>query len=286
MIRFKEFLRSQFGLLLVALLLLGVTFYPAVAQDSPEDVARALIAAEDTNNVDAAVAEFADDAVVTLPPPFGVLDTPDKIRAWQQELADGHFRLEPINIQADGNVVTWTGNVSLDTFRSLGIASMSANWQLDIEDGKVKTFDFSFTPEALTALQAGATVAALVGAEAANDVDAAVAQFAPDAVVTLADGSVFNTPDGIRGWQQVLADGHFRLEPVARYVEGNTVYMYGEVAWDTFRQLGLPTVGGMWTIVVVDGKVETFDFSFTPAGAAAFQAALAAMATPEATASS
>src|SRR5664279_5651198 len=121
MFHFKGVLRSSFYL--AALLLFACFSFSVLtarAQSAPEDVAKALIAAEDSNNVDAAVANFAADAVVTLPPPFGVLDTPDKIHAWQQELADGHFRLEPINIQVDGNIVSWTGNVSFDPFRSLG----------------------------------------------------------------------------------------------------------------------------------------------------------------------
>src|SRR5664279_5209376 len=121
MLNFKRFLRSGFYLaVLILLASLSFSVLTTFAQSAPEDVAKALIAAEDSNNVDAAVANFAADAVVTLPPPFGVLDTPDKIHAWQQELADGHFRLEPMNIQVDGNIVSWTGNVSFDPFRSLG----------------------------------------------------------------------------------------------------------------------------------------------------------------------
>jgi hypothetical protein len=245
-----------------------------------------LIAAEDSNDVDAAMANFAPDAVVTLAD-GSKYDTPDGVRGWQQALADGHFRLEPVNMQVDGNIVSWTGNISLDTFRDLGIAELDGNWKLDIEDGKVKTFDFTFTPDALTALTAGSVVATLVAAEGAHDVDAAMALFADDAVVTLADGSVDDTPEKIRAWQQELADGKFHLEPVARYVDGNTVNLYGTIALDSFRGLGIASLGGIWKVVVENGKIKTFDFSFTPAGLSTLQAAIAAMsATPEATASS
>ncbi len=250
------------------------------AQTSPEDVAKAIIAAENANDVDAAVANFAPDAVVTLAD-GSKYDTADGVRGWQQALADGHFKLEPVNMQIDGNIVTWTGVISLDTFRGLGIADLGGNWKLDIEDGMIKTFDFTFTPDALTALTAGGVVATLVGAEAAHDVDTAVAQFAPDAVVTLADGSVDDTPDKIRAWQQELANGNFHLEPVARFVDGNTVNMYGSIALDSFRGLGIASLGGIWKVVVEDGKVKTFDFSFTPAGLSTLQAAIAAAsATP------
>jgi len=276
------------NLLLVAILVFASLSFNAIssfAQSSPEDVAKALIAAEDSNNVDGAVANFAPDAVVTLAD-GSKYDTPDGVRGWQQSLADGHFRLEPVNMKVDGNIVTWTGTISLDTFRNLGIADLGGNWKLDIEGGKIKTFDFTFTPDALTELTAGSVVAALVGAEGSHDVDTAVAQFAPDAVVSLADGSKYDTTDGIRGWQQALAAGKFHLEPVARYVDGNTVMMYGTIGLDAFRSLGIASLGSVWKIVVENGKIKTFDFVFTPAAMSALQAAASAAATPEATASS
>ncbi len=267
--------------LLILMLVLASLLFAVVsvsAQDSPEDVAKALIAAEDSNNVDAAAALFADDAVVNLAD-GSHLDTPEGIKGWQQALADGHFRLEPVNMAVDGNMVTWDGTISLDLFRNLGIAYMASNWKLDIEDGKVKTFDFTFTPEAVTELTAGATVAGLLGAEAGHDVDAAVANFADDAVVTLADGSVFDTPDEIRGWQQELADGHFHLEPVSRHVDGNMVTLMGAIGFDPFRQMGIAMLDSVWNITVVDGKVTTFDFTFTPDALAMLSAPPGAAAT-------
>lgn|GEM_PF-4179191 len=259
----RAFLSQKAFLIMLVVLSLSLVVFSVSAQDSPEDVANALIAAEDSNDVEAAVALFADDAVVTLAD-GSVYDTPEGIRGWQQALADGHFRIEAVHMQVDGNMVTWDGTVSLDTFRTLGIASMAGNWTLEIEDGKVKTFDFAFTPEAFTELTTGITAATLIGAEAAHDVDAAAAAFADDAVVTLADGSVLDTAEAIRAWQQELADGHFRIEPEGLSVDGNTVSWNGEISLDVFRQMGIPVLGGIWTLVIEDGKVKSFDFSFTP----------------------
>ncbi len=274
---FKEFLRSNLRLSVVLLLLFGAGILaPVMAQSSPLDVAQALIAAENSNDVDTAVAQFADDAVVTLAD-GSVFDTPDGIRGWQQSLADGHFRLEPVNIQVDGNHVSWTGEIWLDAFRNLGIAAMGGNWALDIEGGKVKTFDFTFTSDALTKLTAGGVAAGLIAAESAHDVDGAVALFAPDAVVTLADGSVYDTPDGIRAWQQSLADGNFRLEPVGLYVDGSTVHWTGDISLDAFRGMGISSLGGIWDVTVENGLVTTFDFAWTPAGGQTLQDAIAAM---------
>ena len=223
--------------------------------------ADALIADESGHDVDAAVTLFADDAVVTLP--TGQMTTIDAIRGWQQELADGNFRIEPEGRFVSGNTVSWTGDISLDRFRVLGIASLGGLWKLVIDNGKVKTFDFTFTPDALTKLQAGATADALIAAEAAHDVDAAVGSFADDAVVTLPTG-VMNTTDAIRGWQQELADGHFRIEPEGRHVVGNTVSWTGEIALDRFREMGIPSLGGTWDLVIDGGKVRSFTFNFTP----------------------
>jgi hypothetical protein len=273
---FNALLRKSFSLaVLVILASFSWSIRPGFAQSSPEDVAKALIAAEDSNNVDAAVANFADDAVVTLP--TGVFDTPDAIRGWQQELADGHFRIEAIGITADGNTVSWTGEVSLDLFRSMGIASLGGNWVLDIENGKIETFDFSFTPDALNELQAGSAAVTLIAAESAHDVDAAVAAFSDDAVVTLPTG-VFDTPDAIRGWQQELADGHFRIEPLGRHVHGNTISWMGDISLDLFRQMGIASMGGNWVLTAENGKVKTFDFTFTPDALNKLQAGSAAAA--------
>ena len=266
MFRHRPLLRTLVMAAVVVMATLALAAFPTAAQSAPEDVVKALIAAEGSNNVDAATALFADDAVVTLADGSSY-NTPDGIRGWQQELADGHFHLEVVNLQADGNSVTGTGNISLDVFRDLGIASLGGNWKIDIEAGKVKTFDFSWTPDAITELVAAGTAATLIAAESMHDVDGAVALFADDAVVTLADGSVYNTPDGIRQWQQALADGNFTIEPVGRYVDGSTVNWRGEISLDVFRDLGIPSLGGIWSLVIADGKVKTFDFSWTPAAA-------------------
>ncbi len=58
---------------------------------------------------------------------------------------------------------------------------------------------------------ATAAVEALIAAENALDVDAAMACFAAGAVVTLPTG-VLTTADEIRGWQTGLAAGHFHAE--------------------------------------------------------------------------
>ena len=264
----RSLLKRIFVLTLIIIASLSLRVMPGFADTPPDNVAKALIAAEGSNDVNAAVALFAPDAVVTLP--TGVLDTPDKIKGWQQELAAGHFRIEALKMKVDGNNVSWTGTISLDLFRSMGIASLGGNWALVINNGKVKTFNFSWTPDAGNMLQAGGAAAAIIAAESAHDVKAAVAAFAPDAVVTLPTG-VLDTPAKIQAWQQELAAGNFRIEPEGVHVNGNTVSWSGEIGLDTFRKMGIASLGGNWVLVVKDGKIETFNFSWTPDAAKTLQ---------------
>ena len=120
---------------------------------SGEAIARSLIDLQNAHQVDAVLALFRDDAVVNLP--TGVDATHDSILAWQEDLAQGNFHIWADKIEAHGNHVNWTGEVALDRFRSMGLERLGGIWSLEIEDGKIKTFNFIFTPEAFAALQAG-----------------------------------------------------------------------------------------------------------------------------------
>lgn len=258
---------------LLVLVLFAVILFaslPAFAQSTPEEVANALLTAENANDPTAGVALFAPDAVVTLP--TGVLDTPEAIAGWQEELAAGNFHIEHVPLTVDGSTVSWSGQIALDRFRSLGVPSLASSWVLTIEDGLIQTFDFAFTPEAFAELQTGIAAASLIAAEAAHDVDAAMALFAPEAVVTLPTG-VLDTPEAIRGWQEELAAGNFYIEPVGLYADGGTASWDGEISLDVFRGMGITSLGGTWQITVEGGLITSFTFGWTPAAVAALQAA-------------
>ncbi len=147
----------------------GLTASPASAQTDAVSVARALIAAENAHNVSAAVALFAPGAVVNLP--TGVFVGRTQITGWQQELAAGNFRAEttpPVAVTPE--VVTFSGTVAVDLFRSLGLATLDSTWQITISLGQITTFNFNFTPAAaarLAAALAGAGAPAATAAPAA-----------------------------------------------------------------------------------------------------------------------
>ncbi len=152
----KKLLLVAIGVLLVGL---GVGVRPASAQATdPASVAQALINAENAHNVAGAVALFASDAVVTLP--TGKLTTTAEIEKWQQELAAGNFHANTNAMQVAGDRVTFTGKVALDAFRKAGFATLDSMWDITVQQGKVKTFTFSFTPEAGAKLQQALALAA------------------------------------------------------------------------------------------------------------------------------
>lgn len=145
----------------------GLVAMPAAghAQGDPASVARALIDAENRHDVEAAVALFTPDAVVTHA--TGTLTTTAEIRKWQTELAEGAFRAEIGTPAVSGERVTFTGDVFLSSFQALGIDKLDATWELTVQQGKVKTFNFVFSPASNARLQqarSGSAPLALTGA--------------------------------------------------------------------------------------------------------------------------
>jgi ketosteroid isomerase-like protein len=136
------------------------------AQSDPASVARALIDAENRHDVEAVVALFTPDAVVIHA--TGTLTTTAEIRKWQTELADGNFRATIGTPTVAGDKVTFPGDVVLNSFSSLGIDKLDATWELTVQQGRVKTFNFVFTPASAARLQqaiAGSASLALTGTD-------------------------------------------------------------------------------------------------------------------------
>lgn len=121
------------------------------AQGDPASVARALIDAENRHDVEGAVALFTPDAVVIHA--TGTLTTTAEIRKWQTELADGNFRADISTPTVAGDKATFAGEVSYNNFRALGIDKLDATWELTVQQGRVKTFNFAFTPASAARLQ-------------------------------------------------------------------------------------------------------------------------------------
>jgi hypothetical protein len=130
-------------------------------------------------------------------------------------------------------------------------------------------------PPASAQADATAVARGLIAAENAHDVSAAVAFFAPGAIVNLPTG-VFIGHAQITQWQRELAAGNFHAEitpPVA--VTHEIVTFSGTVALNSFRALGISPLDATWELTVQLGQITTFNFAFTPAATARLQAALA-----------
>ena len=128
---------------------------------------------------------------------------------------------------------------------------------------------------AATQTDAASVARALINAENAHDVQAALNLFAPNAIVNLPTGALV-TRAQIEQWQRDLAAGNFHAEitpPVA--VTPEIVNFSGTVALDSFRRLGISPLEANWELTIQLGKVTIFNFSFTPAAAARLRAALA-----------
>lgn len=130
-------------------------------------------------------------------------------------------------------------------------------------------------PPASAQTDAVSVARALINAENAHDVNAAVNFFAPGAIVNLPTGALVTRAE-IEQWQRELAAGNFRADittPVA--VTPEVVTFSGTVALDSFRRLGISPLDANWELVIQLGRVTVFNFAFTPAATARLQAALA-----------
>lgn len=119
---------------------------------APIEVARALIAAENARDIDGAMALFAPYPTVKLS--MGSLTTTEAVHRWQEELAAGNLHIEAKDMQAEGNLVRWTGTIAVDLFRRMGLEVLGGSWEIAVEKGKITTLTFSLSPEAAALVQA------------------------------------------------------------------------------------------------------------------------------------
>lgn len=112
-----------------------------------------------TNNLEAVMERFTDDAVVrSIPPLPGAPDQfvgKAQIRGFVQMLMV-NFHVESKNFKQDGDRVTWFATVTSDSIRGMGVDSMDADCEAVIQNGKIKSFTPAFTQETLTRLAAAA----------------------------------------------------------------------------------------------------------------------------------
>lgn len=148
---------------IIGLCLLVLLFSGCAAK--PEDIALELAEAINAKDLDTVLAFYADDAVVTSvsPEPF---TGKDEIRIWFEGMIADNFHLETEVIEVKDNVLIGHDTMSMDSMKFYGIDTLTGTSEVTFEDGKITTFNFSWSEETLADLQAAPFVAPedLIGA--------------------------------------------------------------------------------------------------------------------------
>ncbi|MCC9075552.1 ester cyclase [Litorilinea aerophila] len=141
--------------LMFALVLSGCQ--PIVLPGSDATTIQSFDAAWNAHDVDAVLAFFTDDAVITPVPPLP--GGPEKftgreeIRGFIQLLMPG-FRVKSENIQVSGTTVTWWFAVYSDFFQSLGVNPVTGMGEAVLDQGKFRSFVPRFSQETVNKLLA------------------------------------------------------------------------------------------------------------------------------------
>ena len=110
-----------------------------------------------TNNLNAVMERFADDAVVrTVPALPGAPEQfvgKAQVRGFVQMLLL-NFHVSSRNFHQDGDRVTWFATVSSDSIRAMGVPAMDADCEAVILNGKITSFVPVFTQDTLEKLTA------------------------------------------------------------------------------------------------------------------------------------
>jgi ketosteroid isomerase-like protein len=263
------------------------------ASPTPEEVLAEMAAALNAGDVNAAMACFADDAVVKLVPalPPGSPDTysgAEAIGAWFESLVAGNFEIDVEVLDVDGDTVTTRTSTWMDATREMGVAPLVATETYTIRDGKIRGFTWAISEESMASVQAAMAppspqevLAEMAAALNRGDVDAAVAFFTEDAVVKLVPALPPGSPDTysgaeeIRGWFEELVAGNFEIDVEVLDVEGDTVTTRTSTWMDATREMGVAPLVGTETYTIRDGKIRGFTWAISDESMAKVQAALA-----------
>jgi ketosteroid isomerase-like protein len=142
----------------VFVVLIGLPGALCAQESDPMSIIDAWVADLNAGDIDAALSYLADDAVVTIVPPApgtsGVYAGKGEIRGWYEGIVGEHGVTTLSDCQVDGETVTCVNIYTGDSFTSMGIDSVVAEWVAVVRDGKLQSYSWTMTDESLAALMA------------------------------------------------------------------------------------------------------------------------------------
>lgn len=133
------------GLLFIATALLFLTAAGLAGESKNIALMKKFDAAWNAHDLEAAMAFYAEDAVV-ITPDGRTLKGKAEIAAWEEPLMAG-FRVESTNFREEGNQVWWDFTVHSDVFAGMGVNPVRGTGTAEIVNGKVKSFQPMFDQE-------------------------------------------------------------------------------------------------------------------------------------------
>jgi hypothetical protein len=137
------------------------------------DLAARFEAALNAGEVDTAVALFADNAEVKIPPDRYV--GLSQISEWLRYLASIHFLIEPGFRRVVGERASWSAEIRSDYLEHIGLPSLNGNASLLVQGGRIQNYTFFLTEDSAHRHRAAQLAASevlqdpvIVGLDAAN----------------------------------------------------------------------------------------------------------------------
>ena len=145
-------MRTRLMAIMVLALMLALPGMLLAQESDPEAVARSAYEALNAGHVEAALALYADDAVLSLGA-FGSFSGREELRgSFENEVAkDATWEFS--DFQVEGDTVTFTNRYINDDLQALGV-TLEGTEVITIQDGKITTDSWAVTDASMAELQA------------------------------------------------------------------------------------------------------------------------------------
>jgi hypothetical protein len=139
------------GRILVVGVFVATAVVVAGCQAKPDEVATQLADAVNGQDLDAALALFAEDAVVrsASPEPF---TGKEEIQGWLEGMFADNFKVYIEIVEVDGDKVVERDRITMDSLYPLGISSLEGTSETTVRGGKITALNFTFSEESLDKL--------------------------------------------------------------------------------------------------------------------------------------